>query len=61
MTKHILDHTKTSQQSWLRRAATIERNARPSSVSLYLQRRKRDDQPLHRAKYYLRFARGMRL
>lgn len=60
MTKHILDRPKTAPPSWLKRAVAIEKGMHPDAASLMLQRRVRPEQPLHRAKYYLRFARGLR-
>ena len=60
MTKHILDRPRTLSQGWLGRAVAIEKKAYPHATSLILQRRKRQVPPLHRAKYYLRFERGLR-
>ena len=60
MTKHILDHSAKVSQSWLVRAVSIEKGMHPDRASLLLQRRSREVRPLHRAKYYLRFARGLR-
>lgn len=60
MIKHILDRPAKVSQSWLGRAVSIEKSLHPDRTSLLLQRRRRDVKPLHRAKYYLRFARGLR-
>jgi hypothetical protein len=60
MIKHILDRPRTTSQSWLGRAVAIEKKTQPHAASLILQRRKRQSKPLHRAKYYLRFAHGLR-
>jgi hypothetical protein len=60
MIKHILDRPAQVSRSWLGRAVNIEKGLHPDRASLLLQRRSRKVQPLHRAKYYLRFARGLR-
>jgi hypothetical protein len=60
MIKHILDRPAKVSQSWLGRAVNIEKGMHPNRASLLLQRRRREVQPLHRAKYYLQFARGLR-
>ncbi|MEL6839137.1 MAG: hypothetical protein AAFP85_07575 [Pseudomonadota bacterium] len=54
MSKHILDRPKDAPKSWLGRAISIEKGARPDPASLALQRRVRGPASNDRVAHYVR-------
>lgn len=60
MKKHVLDRPKTVSPAMMKRAVAIERDDLPSKATLALQRRSRKRDWDQRAKFYTRFARGIR-
>ena len=57
MTKHVLDHPRTSREESLSRAREMLDKDRPHRATLTLQRRSRLRDPQHRQAEYLRIER----